>query len=135
VSTDPAPPRPGSRGAPPRPGRRGALLHPGGDDAGGVWIATGIVLGVLMYGFIVLMDVAGFTAVAPLVVVPPVVLGLIAANSLLNGGRGYGRSARPAPAPLSSDDLDRSAGADGAAGSGGSGPEGRHGAGGSSPPR
>ncbi len=63
------------------------------DDAGGVWIVTGIVLGVLLYGFIVLMDVAGFTTVAPLVVIPPVLLGLIAANNLLRGGRSQGRPA------------------------------------------
>ena len=64
----------------------------GHDDAGGVWIVTGIVLGALLYAFIVLMEVAGFTAVAPLVVIPPVLLGLIAANNLLGGGRTYGRS-------------------------------------------
>ena len=69
------------RGTPPR-----------GDD-GGVWIATGIVCGILLYAFIVLMAVAGFTAVAPLVVVPPVLLALIAGNSLLGGGR------RPSPPP------------------------------------
>ena len=63
------------------------------DDAGGVWIVTGIVLGVLLYGFIVLMDVAGFTTVAPLVVIPPVLLGLIAANNLLRGARSQGRPA------------------------------------------
>jgi hypothetical protein len=42
-----------------------------------------------------------------------VVLGLIAANSLLNGGRGYGRGSRPAPAPLTSADLDDLDGTDG----------------------
>jgi hypothetical protein len=76
------------------------------DDAGGVWIITGIVLGVLLYAGVVLMDVAGFTVVAPLVVVPPVLFGLIAANNLLGGGRTYGRSpGRPiggGQAPLSS---------------------------------
>ena len=78
----------------------------GADDAGGVWIVTGIVLGVLLYGCIVLMDVAGFTAVAPLVVIPPVLLGLIAANNLLRGGRSHGRpTGRPVgggQAPLAS---------------------------------
>ncbi len=69
------------------------------DDAGGVWIVTGVALGVLMYGFVVLMDVAGFTEVLPLVVLPPVVLGLIAANSLLGGGRGHGRGAAPPAGP------------------------------------
>jgi hypothetical protein len=65
------------------------------DDAGGVWIVTGIVLGVLLYGFIVLMDVAGFTPVAPLVIIPPVLVALIGANSLLGGGR-----TRPTPQPV-----------------------------------
>jgi hypothetical protein len=68
------------------------------DDAGGVWIVTGIVLGVLLYGFIVLMDVAGFTAVAPLVIIPPVLVALIGANSLLGGGR---TRSRPSPRPVS----------------------------------
>ena len=61
------------------------------DDQGGVWIVTGILLGIVLYGFIVLMAVAGFTAVIPLVVLPPVVIGLIGANSLLGGGRTQGR--------------------------------------------
>ncbi len=76
------------------------------DDTGGVWIVTGIVLGVLLYGFIVLMDVAGFTVVAPLVIIPPVLVALIAGNNLLGGGRTHGRSpGRPVgggQAPLSS---------------------------------
>jgi hypothetical protein len=66
------------------------------DDAGGVWIVTGIVLGVLLYGFIVLMDVAGFTPVAPLVIIPPVLVALIGANSLLGGGR---TKSTPQPVP------------------------------------
>jgi hypothetical protein len=88
--------------SPPTPRRptrlRTSLDHPHGadlhtaDDAGGVWIVTGVVLCVLVYGLVVLMDVAGFTEVAPLVILPPVVLGLIAANNLLRGGRGYGGS-------------------------------------------
>lgn len=57
------------------------------DDEGGVWIVTGIVLGVLVYAGIVLMDVAGFTEVAPLVVIPPVLVGLIVANNFLGGRR------------------------------------------------
>jgi hypothetical protein len=57
-----------------------------------VWIVTGIVLGVMVYGLVVLMDVAGFTEVAPLMILPPVVLGLIGANNLLRGSRGYGGS-------------------------------------------
>jgi hypothetical protein len=79
-----------------RPGGRGPG-HRHFDDAGGVWILTGIVLGVLLYAGIVLMYVAGFTTVAPLVVIPPVLIGLIGANSLLGGGRGHGQSGgRPA---------------------------------------
>ncbi len=91
--------------SPLRPGRSRAAERRR-DDAGGVWIVTGIVAGIAMYAFIVLMDVAGFTAVLPLVVLPPVVLGLIAANNLLGGGRSHGRSSgRPVgegQAPLSS---------------------------------
>jgi hypothetical protein len=89
-----------------RPGQVRRVARPRPDDTGGVWIVTGIVLGVLLYAFIVLMDVAGFTSVAPLVVIPPVLFGLIAANNLLGGGRGHGRStggpAGGGRAPLSS---------------------------------
>ncbi len=63
------------------------------DDVGGVWIVTGWVVGVLVYAGVVLMAMAGFSAVLPLVVVPPVLLGLIAAGNLLGG-----RSHRSAPA-------------------------------------
>jgi hypothetical protein len=62
------------------------------DDAGGVWIITGLVLGAIVYAGMVLMAVAGFTAVIPLVVIPPVLVAIIAANSLLGGGRGSSRS-------------------------------------------
>jgi hypothetical protein len=65
--------------------------HPSRGDDGGVWIVTGVVLLFLVYVGVVLMDIAGFTEVLPLVVVPPVLLGLIAASNLL-GGRGAGRS-------------------------------------------
>jgi hypothetical protein len=71
----------------PRPGRR--------DDAGGVWILTGILLGALVYAGMVLMMVAGFTAIVPFVVIPPVIVAMIGANSLLGGGR----PSRPARAP------------------------------------
>ncbi len=64
---------------------------PAGDD-GGVWIVTGLVLGGIVYAGLVTMLVAGFTPVAPLVVVPPVLLALVAANNLLGGGRSHGRS-------------------------------------------
>jgi len=71
-----------------------------------VWIVTGLVLGAVVYAGMVLMVAAGVTAVVPLVVIPPVLVALIAANSLLGGGRSHGRSpGRPAgqgPAPLSS---------------------------------
>jgi hypothetical protein len=60
------------------------------DEQGGVWIVTGWVLGLLVYAGVILMYVAGFTPVLPLVVLPPVVLGLIAAGNLL-GGRDHGR--------------------------------------------
>jgi hypothetical protein len=67
---------------------------------------TGLVTGAIVYGGMVLMLVAGFTAVAPLVVIPPVLIALIAANSLLGGGRNHDRSpGRPVGqgrAPLSS---------------------------------
>jgi hypothetical protein len=76
------------------------------DDAGGVWIVTGLVVGAIVYAGMVMMMVAGFTVVAPLVVIPPVLAGLIGANNLLGGGRSHGRSpGRPVgqgQAPLSS---------------------------------
>ena len=43
----------------------------------------------------VLMMVAGFTAIVPFVVIPPVIVAMIGANSLLGGGR----PSRPARAP------------------------------------
>ncbi len=67
------------------------------DDAGGVWIVTGIVMGALVYAGMVTMLVAGFTPVTPFVIMPPVLLALIAGNSLIGGGRSSGRSrGRPA---------------------------------------
>jgi hypothetical protein len=71
-----------------------------------VWIVTGLVLGAAVYAGMVLMMVAGVSAVVPLVIVPPVLVALIAANNLLGGGRSHGRSpGRPVGqgrAPLSS---------------------------------
>jgi hypothetical protein len=61
-------------------------------DDGGVWIITGLVLGAIVYAGMVLMAIAGFTAVVPLVVIPPVLVAMIGANSLLGGGRGPSRS-------------------------------------------
>jgi hypothetical protein len=76
------------------------------DDTGGVWIVTGLVVGAIVYAGMVMMMVAGFTVVAPLVVIPPVLAALIGANNLLGGGRSHGRSpGRPVgqgQAPLSS---------------------------------
>lgn len=74
------------------------------DDAGGVWIRTGLVLGLLVYAGVVVMAAAGFSGAIPLVVVPPVLVGLIGAANLL-GGRDHGRSAGARAgdrAPLSS---------------------------------
>ena len=62
------------------------------DDTGGVWIVTGVALGAVVYAGMVVMVVAGFTVVVPLVIIPPVLIALIAANNLLGGGRSYGRS-------------------------------------------
>jgi hypothetical protein len=61
------------------------------DDVGGVWIVTGWAVGLLVYAGVVLMAMAGFSAVLPLVIIPPVLLGLIAAGNLL-GGRSHGRA-------------------------------------------
>ncbi len=69
------------------------------DDTGGVWIITAVILGLLMYVGVVVMLVAGFTVVAPLAVLPPVLVGLIGGNSLLGGGRRHGRPV-PDPVPL-----------------------------------
>ncbi len=75
-------------------------------DTGGAWIVTAVVLGVLAYLGVVVMAVAGFTAVVPLAVLPPVLVALIGANNLLGGGRSHGPSpGRPVgggQAPLSS---------------------------------
>jgi hypothetical protein len=63
------------------------------DDRGGVWIRTGLVLGVLVYAGVVVMAAAGFTGAVPLVVVPPVLVAIIGGNSLIGGGRTPGRTA------------------------------------------
>jgi hypothetical protein len=63
------------------------------DDAGGLWIGIGIAGGVVLYVGMLIMLVAGFTAILPFVVIPPVLLALIGANSLLGGPR------RPKPPP------------------------------------
>jgi hypothetical protein len=70
-----------------RPGRRRAR---GWDEAGGIWVRTGLVLGALVYVGILAMAAAGFPGAIPLVVVPPVLVGLIGAANLLGGGRSRG---------------------------------------------
>jgi hypothetical protein len=75
-------------------------------DAGGIWVMTGVVLLLIAYAGVVVLLIAGYTSVLPLVVVPLVMAGLIGANNLLGGGRTYGRTpGRPVgdgQAPLSS---------------------------------
>ena len=61
-----------------------------GDD-GGVWIVTGWVLGLAVYAGVVVMAAAGVTSVLPLVVIPPILIGLIGGANLI-GGRDRGRS-------------------------------------------
>ena len=73
------------------------------DDAGGVWIVTGWVLGGLVYVGVVLAWRAGFTAAVPFVVIPAVLLFMIGAGNLLSGkrpGRPAPRFNRPDPVPL-----------------------------------
>ena len=68
------------------------------DESGGLWIRIGIVGGVLLYAGVVVLDIAGFTEIFPFVVVPPVLVALIGANSLIGGGRARRRPpGRPAP--------------------------------------
>ncbi len=64
------------------------------DDAGGIWVKTGIVLGVLFYALTVVMLLAGVTSVLPLVIVPPALVLMIALNSIIGGPR------RPQPRPV-----------------------------------
>lgn len=64
------------------------------DDAGGIWIATGWALGLLVYAWCVVMAVAGFTEILPLVVVPPVVILLIVGSHVVGGPRNYGGRGR-----------------------------------------
>ncbi|MHB1517527.1 MAG: hypothetical protein ACYCVN_10470 [Acidimicrobiales bacterium] len=67
------------------------------DDSGGVWTKTAIVLALVVYAGMVLTAVAGFRPAIPLVVLPPVLLGLIAGNSLLGGARHSGKSSGTPP--------------------------------------
>ena len=106
---------PGARG-PERTGR--ARVR---DDAGGVWIRTGWVVGVLVYAGVVLAWHAGFTAAAPFVVIPAVLVVMIGAGNLV-GGRRPGRSAPrfrrpdldPVPLPVRRGDGTPTAGDPGA---------------------
>ena len=70
-----------------------AHARPFGDD-GGVWILTGLLLGALVYIGMLVMAAAGFTVVVPLIVIPPVLVGIIGANNLLGGGRPRGGRTR-----------------------------------------
>jgi hypothetical protein len=91
-------------------GARRTLGHLSGqghvrDDAGGVWINTGWVLGGLVYLGVVLAWHAGFTAAAPFVIIPAVLVIMIGGGNLLSGkrsGRPAPRFNRPDPVPLSS---------------------------------
>lgn len=65
------------------------------DDDGGMWINIGIGGGVVMYLGMVVMLAAGFSAITPFVILPPVFLALIGANSLLGGPRRPRPPARP----------------------------------------
>jgi len=55
------------------------------DDAGGVWIMTGWVVGLIVYAGVVLAWHAGFTPAAPFVVIPAVLAVLIGAGNLVSG--------------------------------------------------
>jgi hypothetical protein len=86
--------------------RGGHAETPAPSDEGGFWVMTGVVLVLIAYAGVVVLLIAGYTSVLPLVIVPLVMAGLIGANNLLGGGRTYGRTpGRPVgdgQAPLSS---------------------------------
>jgi hypothetical protein len=94
------------------------------DDAGGVWILTGWVLGGLVYVGVVLAWHAGFTAAVPFVVIPAVLVFMIGAGNLLSGkrpGRPGPRFNRPDPVPLTTFRRDGAAPADADSGVGAAG--------------
>jgi hypothetical protein len=72
------------------------------DDAGGVWIKTAWVLGLLVYAGVLVTWHAGFTAATPFVVIPPVLIIMIGAGNLLSGrsNRRAPQFNRPDPVPL-----------------------------------
>jgi hypothetical protein len=75
------------------------------DDAGGVWIVTGWILGALIYVGVALAWRAGFTPAAPFVVIPVVLAVMIGAGNLIGGRRGSRpapRFNRPDPVPITS---------------------------------
>ena len=73
------------------------------DDRGGIWIWTGVAVGALVYLGLILAWHAGFTAAAPFVAIPAVLMVMIGGGNLLSGRR-HGRPAprfnRPDPVPL-----------------------------------
>ena len=95
------------RGDRPERRRRVRLTGPdrARDDAGGFWIYTGVVLGLVVYVGVVVAWHAGFTAAAPFVVIPAVLVVMVGAGNLLSGkrpGRPAPRFNRPDPVPLTS---------------------------------
>ncbi len=75
------------------PARAGGVPERVRDDAGGVWIITGWVVGLIVYAGVVLAWHAGFTAAAPFVVIPAVLVVMIGMGNLVSGRR----AGRPAP--------------------------------------
>jgi len=69
-----------ARAAPSRPERVA-------DDAGGVWITTGWILGIMVYAGVVLAWHAGFGAALPFVVIPAVLVVMIGAGNLVGARR------------------------------------------------
>jgi hypothetical protein len=61
-------------------------------DAGGVWIVTGWVVGLILWAGVLVAWHAGFGAAAPFVVIPAILVFMIGAGNLIGG-----RSSRPAP--------------------------------------
>ncbi len=72
-------------------------------DAGGVWIVTGIVLGALAYGAVLLMLAAGYSSVLPVAVVPPVLVILIGGTNLLGARTTPSSPSRPYRMPRSAE--------------------------------